>query len=90
MKDTFFTLKLAICSKEINGSYVIIEISKELASLKMYAKWCYQLTPRVSLEKENTIVLNIEGCTRLFGNTSNILKIINKNFDDYFIVEKRI
>ena len=35
------------------------DYKKELASLKMYAKWCYQLTPRVSVEKENTIMLNL-------------------------------
>ena len=53
---------------------------KEISFLESQAKWRYQLTPRVSIEKENTLILDIKGCSHLFGGTANILKIINKNF----------
>ena len=45
------------------------------------AKWCSQFTPRISIEKESTLLLNLKGCTHLFGNVENVIKKIHTHFE---------
>ena len=47
---------------------------KETSFMKTQAKWCNQFTPRISIERGNVLLLNVKGCTHLFGNTENIIK----------------
>ncbi len=53
---------------------------KNISFMLNQAKWCNQFTPRISIEKENLLVLNLKGCIHLFGNTENIIKRIHNHF----------
>ena len=53
---------------------------KKISFILKQAKWCSQFTPRISIEKEDIIILNLKGCIHLFGNKTNIIKKIYNHF----------
>ena len=53
---------------------------KNISFMMTQAKWASQFTPRISIEKENLLLLNLKGCIHLFGNTKNIIKRIHNHF----------
>ena len=66
-----------LCENLITEQY---NYQKKKSFMLNQAKWCGQFTPRISIEKENVLMLNLKGCTHLFGNTANIMKKIQNYF----------
>ena len=55
-------------------------IEKESCFIKTQATWCNQFTPRVSIETKNMLILDLKGCTHLFGNKLRIIQTITNHF----------
>ncbi len=66
-----------LCENLITEQY---SYQKKEAFMLNQAKWCGQLTPRISIEKENTLILNLKGCTHLFGNITDVIEKIQSHF----------
>ena len=72
----------------INNAYTLCKnlvlekynIEKESCFIKTQATWCNQFTPRVSIETKNMLILDLKGCTHLFGNKLRIIQTITNHF----------
>ena len=53
---------------------------KKVSFILKQAKWCSQFTPRISVEKEDRLILNLKGCIHLFGSTNSIIKKMYNHF----------
>ena len=45
---------------------------KELATLAHLAQWAYQFTPNVSIKAPHSLLLDVEGCLKLFSGIDNL------------------
>ena len=66
-----------LCENLITEQY---NHQKEISFILNQVKWCGQFTPRISIEKGNMLILDLKGCTHLFGNTENVIKKIHSHF----------
>ena len=56
------------------------KIEKESFFMKTQAAWCNQFTQRISIETKNMLILDLKGCTHLFGNKLRIIQTITNHF----------
>ena len=54
---------------------------KEFAMLSHLAQWAYQFTPSVAVKAPHSLLLDIEGCLRLFGGLSKLKAAIESGID---------
>ena len=69
--DTAYTLNSQIVSFERDEA-------RESATLSHLAQWAYQFTPSVSIAAPHSLLLEVEGCMKLFGGLANLKSIIRE------------
>jgi len=69
--DTAYTLNAQVVSIERNNK-------KEAQALNQLANWCYQFTPTVCIKTENSLLLEVGGCLKLFGGLDNLGQLIRQ------------
>lgn len=63
--NTAYTISEQVVSFERNEE-------KELDTLSHLAQWAYQFTPNVSVKAPHSLLLDVEGCLRLFGGIESL------------------
>jgi protein ImuB len=69
--DTAYTLNAQVVSVERNSK-------KEARALNQLANWCYQFTPTVCIKTENSLLLEVGGCLKLFDGLGNLVELIRQ------------
>jgi len=72
--DTAYTLSARVIS-------VARDENKEAKALRQLADWSYQFSPVISIKTENSLLLEIGGCLKLFRGLGNLKRCIQQGLD---------
>jgi protein ImuB len=72
--DTAYTLSARAMS-------VARDENKEARALKQLADWSYQFSPVISIKTENSLLLEIGGCLKLFRGLGNLKRCVQQGLD---------
>jgi protein ImuB len=72
--DTAYTLSARVIS-------VARDESKEARALRQLADWSYQFSPVISIKTENSLLLEIGGCLKLFQGLGNLKRCVQQGLD---------
>ncbi len=83
-KGIYENMVLADCKALVPELTVLdYDVAEPKKLLHALAEWCIRYSPFISIDLPDVLILDVSGCTHLWGGEENYLKDIHKKFNEF-------